>query len=374
MKKTHKYQLLFIGDRLQILEEVTSILKDNFNELKVDELFLNVTRNIEEVIVNQPLVVLVANTKPYLDERYINWLNAGKLAADIILPIYISDFNNEFKDETIKRYNGLRYENPETIASIVMEGFNLLRRPRKLFISYKRSDSREIALQLYNYFGEKNFDVFLDTHTIPKGVDFQANLFHRMMDCDAVLLLDSDNFLESEFCKEELNKAIVNQLGILRIKWPASKINYSNTFIEEFELPSSFDCSRLLDNGTLSAISHQLENLRIRSFASMQSALTTEFISTAKRKGKQAYQIYPNIIGLHEEKRVCVFFAAIGIPTSESFHNAEKLIENLLQEGTEFTLIYNDINLLNEWIAHLDWLTTRTKISTLRKSEFETTI
>lgn len=320
---------------------------------------------------NQPIVIVVGHDSPELPTQYQDWINSSELSVNIILPIYLENFSKEITDKTLKRYNGIKYTSPEPIVSIVLEGFNLLRKQRKLFISYRRTDSRQVALQLFSFFEERNFDVFLDSHSIPRGVDFQNNLFHRMMDCDAVLLLDTKDFLGSDYCKEELEKAITNRIGILRIKWPDS-INPPYTgLIDLYSL--GHDCINAdnLNERVLEELSLRIESLRVRSLASRQDALTTEFIETASRKGKKAIQIYPNIIQIQEDDATHIYFAAIGIPTSETFHYAEELLNNQLKSGSQFTLIYDDLTLLQRWIDHLDWLSNRSKLSILKKSQFE---
>lgn len=51
--------------------------------------------------------------------------------------------------------------NFDRIVSLVLEGFRLLRRERRLFISYKRDDSQAAANQLYDALDARGFDVFI---------------------------------------------------------------------------------------------------------------------------------------------------------------------------------------------------------------------
>lgn len=375
MNQNYKYQCLFIGNRDSVFHEIEEGLKKKFNELHIPlESLLCSFNDVSIIKGNQPTVIIVCHTEPNLPEEYKHWIQSNKLGVDVILPIYFKDFSTEVEDETLKRYNGIKYESPQIIISIILEGFNLLRKQRKLFISYKRSDSRDTALQLYNFFEERNFDVFLDSHSIPRGVDFQENLFHKMIDCDAVLLLDSKDFLESKYCREELEKAIANRIGILRLKWPDSTNPDYLGLIDLFNLNDGCFKGNVLTEKTLVDLALRIESLRVRTLASRQDALTTEFIETANRKGAKAVQVYPNIIQLFRKNTNALFFAAIGVPTSETFQHAESLLHKLLNSDTEFTLIYDDLMLLKYWISHLDWLCRRSHLSVLKKSEFENRI
>ena len=327
--------------------------------------------DVTDVKGNQPIVIVVGHDKPRLPQEYKDWIGSNEFNVNVILPVFIDDFNKEFQDDIIKRYNGIKFDSSASIISVILEGFNLLRKQRKLFISYRRTESRKVATQLYSHFQERNFDVFLDSHSIPRGVDFQNNLFHKMMDCDAVLLLDTNDFLNSPYCKEELEKAIANRIGILRIKWPDSSNPEYTGLIDLMGLNTNDFINDELKSDTLNVIDRKIENLRIRSLASRQDALTTEFIETAYRKGKKAVQIYPNILRLENPDKITIIISAIGVPTSESFHNAEVLLQKLLSKPTEFILIYDDLSLLQSWINHLSWISDRTHLKTLRKSEFE---
>lgn len=372
MNQNFKYQFLFIGNRSGLYNELVSTLIEEFHELKIPEQSLLCSFNdIDRIKGNQPIVIVVGHDNSELPTQYHDWINSIALSSTIILPIYFEDFNKEITDKTLKKYNGIKYTSPAPIVSIILEGFNLLRKQRKLFISYRRTDSRQVALQLFSFFEERNFDVFLDSHSIPRGIDFQHNLFHRMMDCDAVLLLDTKNFLESDYCKEELERAIANRIGILRIKWPNSKNPPYSGLIDLYSLECDSFNAEYLNDRVLEELALRIESLRVRSLASRQDALTTEFIETSSRKGKNAIQIYPNIIQVKNEGATHIYFSAIGIPTSETFHYAEDLLDHQLKSGTQFTLIYDDLMLLQRWINHLDWLCKRSGLSVLKKSQFE---
>src|SRR5690606_38654447 len=88
------------------------------------------------------------------------------------------------------------------------------------FISYKRSESSIVAIQLYELLEKNNFDVFLDTHSVDKGEDFQEELWHRMTDSDVILMLNTDGFLKSEWCNKEMEKAHIKRIGIVHLIWP----------------------------------------------------------------------------------------------------------------------------------------------------------
>ena len=89
--------------------------------------------------------------------------------------------------------NGLRRrdDDPEMqeLAVALLECVGLLRRQRRVFVSYRRVESRNAAVQLYDLLSGRGFDVFLDTHDIRPGEPFQDVLWHRLCDSDVMVML-----------------------------------------------------------------------------------------------------------------------------------------------------------------------------------------
>jgi hypothetical protein len=98
----------------------------------------------------------------------------------------------------------------------------LQRRERRVFISYKRTDSGPIAQQLYAALTRLGYVTFLDDVSIDKGLDFQRELKWWLNDADVVLVFVTPNFENSKWCMEEINFARANAIGLLGVEWPGS--------------------------------------------------------------------------------------------------------------------------------------------------------
>jgi len=379
----YKYQLILLGENEEFFKTLEPELRKGFDELKIISDALKVIR--EEDIDNeysggQPAFVIYAGHKNNMTGRQLEILEKQKLDGNIILPVFDKSFTDEMHD-ILSNQNGVTHnDNLKKIKNIVLEGFELLRKNRKLFISYKRAESSNIAIQLYEYLEKNNFDVFIDTHSIDKGEEFQEELWHRMTDCDLILMLNTKEFLNSDWCKQELDKAHLKRIGIVHLLWPdcdfvdfahiaqSLKLHY-----EDFENSPVADVTKgKLKDDILSDIIDLVESSRARNLASRQDWLITDFTQAANdNKVEVNLQFSRYITQKLDNGKLKVFIPTVGIPQSINCHNSQKLIEQIEKREIEsITLLYDELSIRNYWLEHLDWLNDYLKVKTLKKSDF----
>lgn len=384
----YKYQLILLGANVPERDNIKDCFFQKLKDLKLSKEIIKVIDrdNISsEYLGNQPTFALYFGDKEgnHLDLDIIN-----KLLKDgtMILPVFYNDFSNDIP-KILETQNGIQYKNNqlERISNIILESFELLRNTRKVFISYKRSESTSVAIQLYEALEANNFDVFLDTHSIGKGEPFQDELWHRMTDCDVIVLLNTPNFLESHWCKEELAEAGVKQIGIVQLVWPNHEIAkidpsshlstslklQSNDFIEGVH--DNKDSSKLNDD-KIEEIIQQVESVRARNLASRQDNLITEFLNIAEQCGRNITLQPERFLTEELSGKKIIYIPTIGIPQSTNCQSAE--IKHEFEKNPNNTcirLIYDDLRIRDKWLKHLDWLNDNFKkdILTLKKQEFK---
>jgi hypothetical protein len=124
-----------------------------------------------------------------------------------VLPVVPdTDRYNSYVPASLTGINGLA-TNPadpqmESIAQRILEELRLTRDKRLVFISYRRDEATGVAEQLYHAFDERAFDVFLDTHSVRGGCEFQSILWDRMADADLLVLIDTPRALSSRWVRE----------------------------------------------------------------------------------------------------------------------------------------------------------------------------
>lgn len=103
------------------------------------------------------------------------------------------------------------------------------RRERRVFISYRRTDSERVAQQLYAELTRCGYMAFLDDVSIEKGANFQHELNWWLNDADVVIVLVTPNFENSRWCMEEIAFAQSHLIGLLGVEWPPSVLGPAPT-------------------------------------------------------------------------------------------------------------------------------------------------
>ncbi len=381
-----KYQLLFLGKsefQEQIIHLITSSVKDlglDSSEVLsiIDELHF-----ASEYKANNPTVCIFFGGEKVSD-YCITIVDKLLIDAVFILPA-VDDLTifSQLVPTQLKGINGLNLKDESNIPALissVLEGFSLLRKSRRLFISYRRMESRSIAIQLYEHLDSCGFDVFLDTHSIRPGDDFQEELWQRLVDTDVVVLLDTPGFMESKWTAQELAKASAMSIGILQLVWPdhAQKSDASLCF-PIFLTKNSFDYyetgseANKLSEEKIKSIASQVESLRARCLAARQDNLIQEFTAAARNLNIEAYLQPEKFLTLSDKLGTeFVVIPSIGVPQAFTYNQKHQLIKTLRESAaSKVFLLFDNRNIRENWISHLDWLDGYLPVKTIKSVEIE---
>lgn len=300
--------------------------------------------------------------------------------GDAVYPVFFNNYEAEVPD-VLRPVNGVKYsdEKLDSIVNVAFEELRLLRKKLRVFISYKRSDSTAIANQLYDVLSRNQFDVFLDTYSIRGAVDFQAELRHRITDCDVLILLNSQGFKESKWCEEEITEANARRVGVLQINWPGVKPDVKDQLSRTRKLVKrDFKRKRYKRNTStlktkvLNEIAGDVEAIRARNIASRQDNLTGEFIKEAKRQGRIIIKEPTFLVEQIEDNKFYYYMPTIGVPQSWDCYESEKMLESWNDTfPKKVFLIYDDLSILPEWIKHLEWMNKYLEVQTIKMQDFE---
>lgn len=284
-----------------------------------------------------------------------------------VIPVASSDslFGIEIPAQ-LRALNGLSYatHGPQRISTALLECLGLLPRQRRVFVSYRRGEAREAALQLFDAFSARLFDVFLDTHGIPPAEDFQNMLWNRLCDADVLVMLDTSGYFESRWTNSEYGRALAKGISVLRVGWP-NVTPSPRTFLTAARVDLSADdldvATGQLTREPIEKICLQLEAVRSASIAVRSLDLFANLQLAVKRIGGVILGVGPHKVvhvRLPEGKDIVVY-PAVGVPTSLTLHHAM-----VHASGQSVAILYDHVGLSQDCLEHLVWLGTN--IQTVR--------
>jgi hypothetical protein len=210
-------------------------------------------------------------------------------------------------------------------------------------------------LQLFNALSARLFDVFLDTHGIAPAEDFQAVLWHRLCDSDALVMLDTPGYFDSRWTSAEFGRALAKGISVLRIGWPNVNASPRASTASRVDLTGDeVDATTgELAEGAIKRICTQLEFVRGQSHAVRSLNLFSNL--------KQAVECIGGVVsgvGVHNgiyvtlpDGKEIVVYPTVGVPTSLTLNDAVDYAS-----GRSVAVIYDHIGLHKKWLDHLAWL------------------
>jgi len=101
-----------------------------------------------------------------------------------------------------------------------LEFLGLVEKERRLFISYRQSDSRVISDQLHTSLVQSRFNVFLDRFSVAPGVDFRERIDDELSDKAFLLLLETRQAGASPWVHHEIAYALANHIPVFVLTLP----------------------------------------------------------------------------------------------------------------------------------------------------------
>ena len=356
------YTILFLGEPSDVqISNLKTNLRSVLGKMELDlerDFSFLVKHQLSDIKQTETSCVLYFGAEEKNDESVDDILRLG-------LPILtIASSLNVVSDEipeSLLNLNCLDYSDSgeDVLATSVLECLGLLHKQRRVFLSYKRNESRVTALQLYESLSARRFNVFLDTHSIGIGAKFQDELWHELCDSDVVVMLDTENYFDSRWTTAEFGKALSKRIPIIRVAWPSVPYNEVNRLAETFEInQDDFNADQTFSSKVLQDLCDKVERVRSKGHAVRRTNILSKVreaveITGGKFNGVNSYSGCQ--IELIDGTGLIVF-PSIGIPNSKSLHEAE-----YKSNGEKCAIIYDDVGILPEWQEHIDWLGEQVK-------------
>ncbi len=378
MSTLPSYQLIFLGKVDERRSTIRATLEERLADLGLAEDTIAFMDETTAVRRNRRLPsmaiflgdVSVASNTSLLDDL---------IADSVVIAPVVSSLNRATSEipSQLSHINALAFGpgkiGLDRLVALVLETFRLLRRERRLFISYRRADAQPFAERLYDALDARGFDVFIDVRSVPPAVDFQSELWHRMSDADVVVLIDTPGFRTSRWTTAELAQANSTNIQILHLLWPGQEEDSSSSFSHFMKLRRS-DFRWLIPHRgnhvtrlTLTRICDQAEQLRARAIAARHRYLVDNLCDAARGVGLDpAVQSERWISIQHGMGRTLAIVPAVGVPTSDRLNTIFDAITG--SSTRDVWVVYDNRGILSAWLSHLDWLNLHLPLKAVRVS------
>jgi hypothetical protein len=387
-----RYQLIFLGhgDHLTPVIESTFFIKIKELGLPKDAFAIIDADNFStEYKKNAPAYCLYFGS-PNGDFMHLDLLDELIADARLILPVVadLKKFNNCIPPplHPINGFEAPGLEQVDGLVGCILEGLSLLRASRRVFISYKRDESTGVAIQLFERLEKAGFNVFLDTHSIRPGEQFQDELWQRLADTDIVVLLNTPGFINSEWSKAELARANSMSIGILQLIWPTHKLEreaeiciplqltvsdfakgrrnghtgnsimaFAKQLLRGSAMPLHLGAGGSLNAQTLDKVVGLAESLRARSLAARRDNLIKEFMAAAKKLRVVANLKWDKTITAnHPAHGLVHIIPTVGVPEAFTYYNSSSAANPSVKYPVY--LLYDQTGIRDKWVQHLGWL------------------
>ena len=204
--------------------EVCEALRKATREILLQPGLLEFHDGFDDVdpITNTAVVYLGSRAGSSDDD--IDALLAEALNRQIPIMPLVRSGRQEVLDElspSIRRLNAADWEGQRGQSLATLLGMlGLVEHERKVFISYRQSESTPLATQLHTELARNRFDVFLDRYSVAPGEDFQRRLNQDLEDIAFMLLIESPGLRESRWVQHEIAYAHSHRIGVLALTAP----------------------------------------------------------------------------------------------------------------------------------------------------------
>lgn len=283
---------------------------------------------------------------------------SSAIASDVpIIPVVNDTESFNVIPNGISQYNGIKYSSSgENVAFSLLECIGLLPTQRRVFVSYRRTEARESAVQLYEELSSKHYTVFLDTYCIGPAEDFQMALWHNLSDSDVLVMLDTPTYFDSRWTSAEFGRAQAKGIPILRIGWPSCEPSPRISTSTRIDLaPEDIDITngRLTSAERLQEICSKIERLRSQSHAIRKANLYSQIESSLAKIGGILLGVgcggvvHATLAGGQK----IALYPSVCVPTSMTMYEAV-----LANPGEKLAVVYDTVGIHKKWTGHINWL------------------
>lgn len=291
------------------------------------------------------------------DNDYVGSVNLDFIAKSrMVLPIVknLGKFR-EMIPVQLHSINAMRLADKDSLVRLrdyILRFFGLIRGNRKVFISYRRTETEDLAKQLFVQLSLEGFEPFLDTSSVEEGLLFQEELKQQLADSEVFIYLNSPHYMESSYTAEELDIAQRLSLGIVQVVMPG-QTNNQGVLCQTVYMADG----EVVQDVWVKDIVQRVHEVRAASYAFRKKSILDAIRGIKKIiRWLPKEDLYVSSTGTF---RVCTY-----LPKSMDIHEADVAIEKI-DPKMKRTMYYDGQFCKSSWKKHIAWLNKSLPIQTI---------
>ena len=260
------YQIVVAqSNREELAWELKNALSKALAVMKISPRQVEITDELSDGDISQVLAYLAS--KEGRDDRKVNAMIEEAIHANVpIIPIARKAEESriaEMLPESLSHHNTAFWlDEGVSVAMALLRTLGLAESERKVFISYRRSETSALADQMHTAMVQRGFDVFLDRFSLYPGDRFPDRIKENLADKALLLLLESNRLHESEWVQREIEYATHNRIRTLALNLPDCENNVSK-IDESYRI--RVEDNNLTKQGTMTqeALRRTLDNIEL---------------------------------------------------------------------------------------------------------------
>lgn len=291
-----------------------------------------------------------------------------------IIPIVFDEENDLKKmDSSLQNINCFVYninkkENAKStvlLCEAILAKLGLIKNTRKIFISYKRKETSNLAEKIQKILLSEGYSVFLDKSSIDVGADFMQEIRYSIVESDVFLLLNSNSYFDSIYTKKEFHAACISGVAIVVVSHnnvPVDLNGLSRVSLSNPNRITKQEADKLID---------EIQYTRIKLWRTRHNRMNNKLQLIKPRENVLQGAYIPNKANpLHSS-----IYTVVGIPTTMDFQRIKQREDLPVNSDGKVYTFYDDLILPSIYSKHLDWLDKEMpNVDLLKMSTFEKVI
>ena len=239
----------------------------------------------------------------------------------------------------------------EGLKNYILKFFGIINQTKKIFISYRRTETSAVAHQLFDVLQQKGYYPFLDCVSIETGVPFQEYLRNELADADVFVYLNSPDYKNSQYTLEEKDCAQKMNMGIVQVLLYGQKKDESFINAACIDVRGPDKKNDNIYDGWINAIVLEIEKRRAEFFRYRRKVL----IDSYRRKNPNV-----TVAGMQNDllinaNKAEVASLCLHIPKSQDLQMADETLNGLNNKYKKI-LLYDKQFCRRDISDHLNWL------------------